>query len=91
MQLNMHNIVSYGEEDDLGIGVGAFYRWDDAIIPLVKLNWYQLSFGFTYDVNISKLKPASLYRGGLEASVSYKAYLNIMNSSLQKVKCVVPF
>lgn len=87
----MHNIVSYGEEDDLGIGVGAFYRWDDAIIPLVKLNWYQLSFGFTYDVNISKLKPASLYRGGLEASVSYKAYLNIMNSSLQKVKCVVPF
>lgn len=87
----MHNIVSYGEEDDLGIGVGAFYRWDDAVIPLIKINWYQLSMGFTYDVNISKLKSASLYRGGVEASISYKTYLNIMNSSLQKVKCVVPF
>lgn len=87
----MHNFLSYGEEDDLGIGLGAFYRWDDAIIPLFKFNWYKLSMGFTYDINVSKLAAASQYRGGLEASVSYKAYLNIMNSSLQKVKCLVPF
>ena len=87
----MHNWVSYGEEDDLGIGVGAFYRWDDAVIPLIKMNWYQFSMGFTYDINVSNLKSASMYRGGFEASVTYKAYLNIMNSSLQKVRCLVPF
>jgi len=47
--------------------------------------------GVTYDINVSKLKPASIYRGGLEIAVSYKAYLNIMNTSLQKVRCIIPF
>jgi len=89
--LYIHNLISYGEEEDLGFGIGSFYRWDDAIIPVIKINWYKLSMGFSYDININKLKSASLYRGGIEASVTYKAYLNIMNSSLQKVKCLPPF
>lgn len=87
----MHHFLTVGEEEDLGFGVGGFYRWNDALIPVVKLNWYKMSLGFTYDINVSKLKPASIYRGGLEVALSYKAYLNIMNTSLQKVRCVIPF
>lgn len=87
----MHHFLTIGEEEDLGFGIGGFYRWNDALIPVVKLNWYKMSLGLTYDVNVSKLKPASIYRGGLEVALSYKAYLNIMNTSLQKVRCVIPF
>jgi hypothetical protein len=47
--------------------------------------------GVTYDVNVSALKSASSFRGGVEMSLTYKTYLNILNSSLQKVRCIVPF
>ena len=45
----------------------------------------------SYDINASKLRSASTFRGGLEVTLSFKSYLNIRNSSLQKVRCVVPF
>jgi type IX secretion system PorP/SprF family membrane protein len=87
----MHNFLSIDEEMDLGIGIGGFYRWNDAAIPTFKFNWYKLALGVSYDVNVSKLRAVSTFRGGLEVTLSYKTYLNIMNSSLQKVKCLVPF
>jgi type IX secretion system PorP/SprF family membrane protein len=49
--------------------VGAFYRMDDAIIPVVKMDYMRFSFGFSYDVNVSSLKAASNLRGGYELSV----------------------
>lgn len=87
----MHRFLEVGEEDGMAVGIGGFYRWGDAFIPVVKFNWYKLSAGLTYDVNVSKLKPASQYRGGVELALSYKTYLNIMNTSLQKVRCLIPF
>ena len=89
--LLMHHSQEIDEEEGLGIGVGAFYRWNDAFIPVLKMDWYKISLGVTYDVNVGPLKTASMRRGGLEMAVTYKTYLNIMNSSLQKVRCVVPF
>jgi len=53
------------------IHAGAFLRWDDAIIPVVKLDYNPFSVAISYDVNISKLKPSSYGRGGFEISVSY--------------------
>jgi hypothetical protein len=79
------------EDEGVGLGFGGFYRWDDAIIPVLKYNWYKLSLSLTYDVNVSKLKTASLYRGGAELTLTYKTYLNIMNTSLQKFRCIIPF
>lgn len=87
----MHHFLTVGEEEDLGFGLGGFYRWNDAFIPVVKFNWYKMSLGITYDINVSQLRTASINRGGLEVALSYKAYLNIMNTSLQKVRCVIPF
>jgi type IX secretion system PorP/SprF family membrane protein len=89
----MHHFANYGENDDeeSGIGFGGFYRWNDAFIPVLKVNWRKFSLGVTYDVNVSALKSASSFRGGVEMSLTYKTYLNILNSSLQKVRCIVPF
>lgn len=53
---------------------GAFLRWNDALIPVLKLDYNPFSVSISYDVNISKLKPSSYGRGGFELSVSYTGF-----------------
>jgi type IX secretion system PorP/SprF family membrane protein len=84
-----HNLLEEVEDPTYRISIGSFYRWGDAIIPVIKLDYTKLSFGFTYDVNISNLSAASRYRGGAEVSVSYKTYLNNRKSSALKMRCPV--
>ena len=75
------------EEMPVSMSVGAFYRWDDAVVPVVKLEYHSLGFGLTYDVNTSSLKTASHSKGGLELTCSYSTFLNIKNTSLQATRC----
>ncbi|MBK5272638.1 MAG: PorP/SprF family type IX secretion system membrane protein [Bacteroidia bacterium] len=63
------------------IHAGAFLRWNDAIIPVVKLDYTPFSVALSYDVNISKLKQSSYGRGGAELSVSYIGFLSRFNKS----------
>ncbi|MEI6950865.1 PorP/SprF family type IX secretion system membrane protein, partial [Paraflavisolibacter sp. H34] len=77
-----HNLLQEDEEESVDLVGGLFCRWNDAVIPMVKLNYYKLAVGLSYDVNISKLKTASNLRGGMELTLSYKSFLNIRNSSL---------
>jgi type IX secretion system PorP/SprF family membrane protein len=53
---------------------GGFLRWNDALIPVIKLDYNPFSVSFSYDVNISKLKPSSYGRGGFEISISYTGF-----------------
>ncbi len=48
---------------------GVFYRFGDAIIPTVKIRYQDLSFGMSYDANVSKLTTASNLRGGYELTI----------------------
>ena len=66
-----------------------FLRWNDAVMPVVKLVYYEFGIGFTYDVNISKLRAASAARGGFEVTISYRSFLDMLNSSALKVRCPV--
>lgn len=67
---------------------GAFLRWSDALIPVIKIDYSAFSFAFSYDVNISKLRPASLGRGGFELSLSYTGFFpDRHNTSLHAVRC----
>ena len=66
---------------------GAFLRVNDAIIPVVKVDYHPFSFSLSYDVNISKLKTSSYGRGGFELGVSYVGFTNRDNSSLNAVVC----
>lgn len=61
---------------------GAFLRWDDAIIPVIKLDYTPFSVAFSYDANISKLKPSSYGHGGFELSVSYFGFRKQKNDYL---------
>lgn len=86
-----HIIGDYVEDDKVIISLGAFYRWADAIVPVAKLEFHQVAIGISYDANISKLTTASRYRGGFELTAAFKSFLNIRNSSRDKVKCPVGF
>lgn len=66
---------------------GAFLRWNDALIPVIKIDYSPFSVAMSYDVNISKLKTSSYGRGGFELSVSYVGFLDRDNSSVNAVLC----
>jgi len=82
-----HDLVAADQNQKVAISAGAFYRYKDALMPVIKLDYYQFAVGITYDVNISKLKTASQYRGAYEITLSYKAFRNGQNSSADKVRC----
>ena len=62
------------------LGVGAFMRWKDAFIPVIKLEMLPLSIAISYDVNISSLNTVSQGYGGFELSISYIGFLDRENS-----------
>jgi type IX secretion system PorP/SprF family membrane protein len=66
---------------------GAFLRWNDALIPTIKLDYSPFTFGLSYDVNISKLRTSSYGRGGLEVSIAYVGFLDRENSSINATFC----
>jgi type IX secretion system PorP/SprF family membrane protein len=86
-----HDLMQQDEDVAISLSGGVFLRWNDAVLPVVKLDYYKLGIGLTYDANISKLRTASQSRGGFEVSISYKSFLNINNSSANKTRCPVTF
>jgi type IX secretion system PorP/SprF family membrane protein len=66
---------------------GAFLRWNDAVIPVIKIDYTPLSFSLSYDVNISKLKTSSFGRGGFELGVSYIGFLDRERSAIKALHC----
>lgn len=68
-------IGAYPDEPDYAVHFGTFIRWNDALIPVVKLDYSPFSFSFSYDANISKLKPSSHGRGGFEVAITWMGKL----------------
>lgn len=69
------------------VHAGAYLRWNDAIIPVAKLEMKPVSFAISYDVNISKLNQGSKGRGGFELSIVYQKFLDRQNSAINAVRC----
>ncbi len=74
-------------ESMYNIHFGAFTRWSDAIIPVVKIDFLPFSAAFSYDINISQLRTASQGIGGFEFSLSYIGFLERNNSSKNAILC----
>lgn len=77
----------YPDDPQYVISGGGFLRWNDAFIPMVKMEMKPLSFALSYDVNISALKASSQSRGGFELSLSYQTYLDRDQSTKNTVRC----
>ena len=87
--LYRHDLVQQDDDFTASFSFGGLLRWGDAVVPVIKVDYYHLAFGLTYDVNISKLNVASHSRGGFELTLSYSDFLNIRNSSAEKMRCPV--
>lgn len=53
------------------ISIGGFYRGGDAAVVAAQCELGQISFGISYDINISSLTNVSSGRGGFEISLKY--------------------
>lgn len=65
--------ASFGTNGDNpgNVYLGSWYRFNDAIIPYLGLEYSGFRIGATYDINTSSLKAGSESRGGMEISVIY--------------------
>lgn len=75
------------EHPDYTVHFGGFLRLQDAIIPVVKLDYNPFSVALSYDVNVSQLKTASQGHGGMELSVTYVGFFDRDNSSKNAIRC----
>jgi type IX secretion system PorP/SprF family membrane protein len=86
-----HVVIQDQDEEEVAFSVGAFYRWEDAVVPVMKLNYRKWGVGTSYDINVSSLRSASQFRGGVEFTLSYKSFLNIKSSTLNQIECPIDF
>lgn len=63
--------VNQNEDDPVNIYLGSWYRFNDAVIPYIGLEFKGVLIGASYDANTSSLKPASNTRGGMEISLIF--------------------
>ena len=73
---------------NITLSAGVFYRWNDALIPVIKLDLYEFGFGVSYDANTSQLKTASQLQGGFELTATYKAKFRNRSNAADKVRCI---
>ncbi|GAB4253025.1 MAG: hypothetical protein Kow0079_08280 [Vicingaceae bacterium] len=55
----------------ISMGLGANYRWKDAIAATLLFDYNNFLVGFAYDLNISTLKNASNMKGGFEIGLRW--------------------
>jgi len=63
-----------GLNDRTAIYFGASYRFGDAVIPLVGVEYNDVKFGLSYDITISELANANGGAGGIELSMVYESF-----------------
>jgi type IX secretion system PorP/SprF family membrane protein len=60
-----------GNKKPAAFSLGGYYRLKDAAIALVRFEYSNYSIGFSYDINLSKLKTVTSTRGGFEISLRF--------------------
>lgn len=80
MQANANNTTFGGayalnvNDDEINptnVYLGSWFRFGDALIPYVGLEFGDFHVGATYDINFSDLRPGTNTRGGAEISLIY--------------------
>lgn len=82
-----YGLMNEGLESTRAIYGGLFLRWNDAIIPTIKIDMDKYEVAMSYDTNISQLRTASQTFGGFEISLVFKGFLNSRNSTLERLNC----
>ena len=81
-EINLGSYVKYtlqggsrytGAKTETAIYFGGWYRFADAFVASVKMDYANFSFAYSYDVNTSSLRTASGTKGGSEFALMYIA------------------
>jgi type IX secretion system PorP/SprF family membrane protein len=60
-----------GIKKPAALSLGCYYRVQDAAIAIIKFEYANYAIGFSYDINMSKLKTVTDTRGGFELSLRF--------------------
>lgn len=55
----------------MAVNAGLFYRVNDALWPMVGLDYNELTLNLSYDINLSRFQSATRSNGGFEISIIY--------------------
>jgi type IX secretion system PorP/SprF family membrane protein len=83
--LNAHYDISGGGDYQL-IG-GMYYRYKDAVIPMIGLGYKDYTFSFTYDATMSTLKNYNNTRGAFEFSLVKQGMFDTFNGNRRESLC----
>ena len=61
-----------GNIKGLAVSLGAYYRVLDAVSPSIEVELAGFTLGYSYDINVSGLTPASFARGGSEIYLKFQ-------------------
>lgn len=71
--------------NNMSTNVGAYYRWDDAIYFIGRLNYYDFSLGISYDFTTSGLANGNNGQGGVELVLGYRTRFTGPGTKRQKL------
>lgn len=75
------------KEEVFALDFGAWYRYNDAIIPAIRAEYKNLILTYNFDINISKLTEASHLYGSQEISLVYSGKLFKTPKGKSSFKC----
>lgn len=78
-----------GNSGEIQLLFGLYYRYNDAVVPLVGFTLKNIRFFFTYDATVSSLSKYNQGRGALEfAAINYGSY-NSFSGNRKETLCPV--
>ena len=83
--LNAHYNLS-GDGEKVLIG-GLYYRYKDAVIPMIGLGYKDYTFTFSYDATVSTLRNYDNTRGALEFSIIKTGIIDRYNGNKRETMC----
>ncbi len=88
--LGMHGNYNLSGDGEMQVIGGLYYRYADAVIPMIGFQWKSVRLTFTYDATTSSLKNYNNMRGASEFALIYQGYYNQFNQNLRQTQCPVP-
>lgn len=79
-----YNLSEHGEKQ---IIAGLYYRYQDAVIPMIGLEINNLRFTFSYDVTISSLNNFNHSQGATEFNILKKGFYNDFSGDRRQALC----
>ncbi len=74
--LGRYDFTPNNSKSDFKLGMGLWYRMQDAIIPVIRAEYSDFILTFNYDINTSSLTRATRANGGPELSLTYTGFWN---------------